>query len=40
MVRGSAKDLMLPPPDSEKFIFVALRVGYTTDDWQTGARYL
>lgn len=40
MVRGNAKDLVLPPPDSEEFIFLARRVGYTTDDWQVGARHL
>ena len=40
MVRGNAKDLVLPPADSDEFIFLARRVGYTTDDWQTGARHL
>ena len=40
MVRGNAKDLVLPPPDSEEFIFLARRVGYTTDDWQAGSRHL
>jgi len=40
MVRGNAKDLVLPPPDSEEFIFLARRVGYATDDWQAGARHL
>ena len=40
MVRGNAKDLVLPPVDSEEFIFLARRVGYTTDDWQAGARQL
>ena len=40
MVRGNAKDLVLPPPDSEESIFLARRVGYTTDDWQAGARHL
>jgi [glutamine synthetase] adenylyltransferase / [glutamine synthetase]-adenylyl-L-tyrosine phosphorylase len=40
MVRGNAKDLLLPPPDSDEFIFLARRVGYTTDDWQAGARHL
>lgn len=40
MVRGNAKDLVLPPPESEEFIFLARRVGYTTDDWQAGARHL
>ena len=40
MVRGHAKDLVLPPADSDEFIFLARRVGYTTDDWQAGARHL
>lgn len=40
MVRGHAKDLVLPPADSDDFIFLARRVGYTTDDWQAGARHL
>jgi [glutamine synthetase] adenylyltransferase / [glutamine synthetase]-adenylyl-L-tyrosine phosphorylase len=40
MVRGNAKDLVLPPSDSDEFIFLARRVGYTTDDWQAGARHL
>ena len=29
MVRGNAKDLVLPPPGSDEFIFLARRVGYT-----------
>lgn len=40
MVRGNAKDLVLPPTGSDDFIFLARRVGYTTDDWQAGARHL
>ena len=40
MVRGDTKDLVLPPPHSNKFIFLARRVGYTTDDWQAGVRHL
>ena len=40
MVRGNAKDLVLPPADSDEFIFLARRVGYTTDDCQAGARHL
>jgi glutamate-ammonia-ligase adenylyltransferase len=40
MVRGNAKDLVLPPPESDEFIFLSRRVGYTTDDWQAGARHL
>ena len=40
MVRGNAKDRVLPPTDSDEFIFLARRIGYTTDDWQAGARHL
>ncbi|MCE3224979.1 MAG: putative (Glutamate-ammonia-ligase) adenylyltransferase, subunit (modular protein) [Nitrospira sp.] len=40
MVRGNTKDLVLPPPDSDEFIFLARRVGYQTEDWQAGARHL
>jgi glutamate-ammonia-ligase adenylyltransferase len=40
MVRGHAKDLVLPETDSEEFIFLARRVGYATDDWQAGAKHL
>lgn len=40
MVRGNAKDRVLPPMDSDEFIFLARRVGYTTDDWKAGARHL
>lgn len=40
MVRGHAKDLVLPAADSDEFIFLARRVGYATDDWQAGARHL
>ena len=40
LVRGNAKDRVLPPVDSDEFIFLARRVGYTTDDWQAGARHL
>jgi [glutamine synthetase] adenylyltransferase / [glutamine synthetase]-adenylyl-L-tyrosine phosphorylase len=40
MVRGHAKDLVLPPADTDEFIFLARRVGYQTDDWQAGARHL
>jgi glutamate-ammonia-ligase adenylyltransferase len=40
MVRGNAKDRVLPPVGSDEFIFLARRVGYTTDDWQAGARHL
>ena len=40
MVRGNAKDLVLPPTDSDEFVFLARRVGYATDDWQACARHL
>ena len=40
MVRGNTKDLVLPPPDSDEFIFLARRVGYQTEDWQAGAKHL
>ena len=40
MVRGNTKDLVLPPPDSEEFVCLARRVGYTRDDWRAGARDL
>ncbi|WHZ22476.1 MAG: hypothetical protein OJF47_001588 [Nitrospira sp.] len=31
---------LLPLADSDEYIFLARRVGYTTDDWQAGARHL
>ncbi len=40
IVRGHAKDLVLPPRDSEGFVFLARRVGYTTDTWEEGAKKL
>ncbi|MGH7258432.1 MAG: glutamine synthetase adenylyltransferase, partial [Nitrospiraceae bacterium] len=40
MVRGHAKDLVLPQPDSDDFVFLARRLGYTTEDWQAGAEHL
>ncbi len=40
MVRGNAKDLVLPEPESDDFVFLARRVGYTTEDWQAGASHL
>jgi len=40
MVRGNAKDRVLPSIGSDEFIFLARRIGYTTDDWQAGARHL
>ncbi|MCP9465294.1 MAG: hypothetical protein NNA25_10940 [Nitrospira sp.] len=40
MVRGNTRDLVLPPPGSDEFVFLARRVGYMTDDWQAGACHL
>ena len=40
IVRGHAKDLVLPPPDSDAFIYLARRVGYQTESWEEGARAL
>ena len=40
IVRGHAKDLVLPDTDSDEFIFLARRMGYTEDDWQGGANKL
>jgi glutamate-ammonia-ligase adenylyltransferase len=36
MVRGNAKDLTLPPPDSEEFAFLARRLGYHNNPAQLG----
>lgn len=40
IVRGNAKDLVLPPSDSEAFIFLARRLGYTAERWEEGAAHL
>jgi len=40
IVRGNAKDLVLPPQDSDAFVFLARRIGYATEDWQAGAAAL
>jgi glutamate-ammonia-ligase adenylyltransferase len=40
IVRGNAKDLVLPPEDSEAYVFLSRRLGYRTDPWQEGARRL
>ncbi|MBI4400439.1 MAG: hypothetical protein HY581_02265 [Nitrospirae bacterium] len=40
IVRGNAKDLVLPPADSDSFIFLARRLGYTTERWEEGATRL
>jgi len=40
IVRGHAKDLVLPPPESDAFVFLARRLGYTSERWQEGAAQL
>jgi glutamate-ammonia-ligase adenylyltransferase len=40
VVRGHAKDLVLPETYSDEFVFLARRLGYTTEDWQAGAKRL
>lgn len=40
IVRGNAKDLVLPPTDSDAFIFLSRRLGYTTERWERGASRL
>ncbi len=40
IVRGNAKDLILPSRDSEAWVFLARRVGYTTEAWEEGAKKL
>ncbi len=40
IVRGHAKDLVLPDVGSDEFIFLARRMGYTDDDWRAGAQTL
>ncbi|HEV8539971.1 MAG TPA: hypothetical protein VGQ60_02300 [Nitrospiraceae bacterium] len=40
IVRGNAKDLVLPPRESEAFIFLARRLGYATERWEEGAARL
>ncbi|MBM4122547.1 MAG: hypothetical protein FJ249_08145 [Nitrospira sp.] len=37
IVRGNAKDLVLPPSDSDAFVFLARRMGYTAERWEEGA---
>ncbi|MSQ77391.1 MAG: hypothetical protein EXR97_02915 [Nitrospiraceae bacterium] len=37
IVRGHAKDLVLPDIGSDEFIFLARRMGYAEDDWRAGA---
>jgi len=38
IVRGNAKDLVLPKSGSEDMIYLARRLGYLTDVWQEGAK--
>jgi glutamate-ammonia-ligase adenylyltransferase len=40
MVRGNARDLLLPAEVSEEFRFLARRLGYRGVDWPEGARAL
>jgi glutamate-ammonia-ligase adenylyltransferase len=40
IVRGHAKDLLLPSADSEEFVFLARRLGYQTESWEEGAAKL
>jgi glutamate-ammonia-ligase adenylyltransferase len=40
IVRGNAKDLVLPPSGSDEFVFLARRVGYAAVHWQQGATQL
>ena len=40
MVRGNARDLLLPDPDTEEFTFLARRMAYAKKDWRAGSRRL
>ncbi len=40
MVRGNARDLLLPDQSSDEFIFLARRMGYAKKDWNTGGKEL
>jgi glutamate-ammonia-ligase adenylyltransferase len=40
MVRGNARDLLLPPPDSAEFKFLARRLGYKGATWRQAAERL
>ena len=40
IVRGNAKDLVLPKGETEASVFLARRVGYMTEAWEEGARKL
>jgi glutamate-ammonia-ligase adenylyltransferase len=37
IVRGNAKDLMLPPSGSDEMVFLARRLGMATTDWEKSA---
>jgi len=37
MVRGRAKDLILPPHDSEAFVFLSRRMGFERKNWRQGS---
>jgi [glutamine synthetase] adenylyltransferase / [glutamine synthetase]-adenylyl-L-tyrosine phosphorylase len=38
IVRGNAKDLVLPESNSEDMVFLARRLGYITEVWKDGAK--
>ncbi len=38
IVRGHAQDLVLPPSQSEEMVFLARRLGMTSQDWIQGAK--
>ena len=40
IVRGNAKDLVLPDPNSEEFTFLSRRMGYVQRDWEKGRNQL
>ena len=40
IVRGHAKDLVLPDVQVDEFIFLARRLGYTAEEWRAGAARL
>lgn len=40
MVRGNARDLLLPDQNSDEFIFLARRMGYAKKDWHRGSHEL
>ena len=40
IVRGNAKDLILPKRDTEEYAFLARRLGYLDVDWKSAAEHL